>query len=123
MGVELELGVLLGISVVGQSTFARFEIETPAWRKILKWATVTAITLALYAAAGHWALLFPIAAGAAGVTFHFAWCRRHGIDPVRATPAHKYYALRGWKWTPDVAPEPARAGANPSTLDGPGAPR
>jgi hypothetical protein len=96
MGIELELGVLLAISIVGQSTFARFEIETPAWRKILKWAIITGITGGLYAAAGHWALAFPAVAAAAGLTVHFTWCRRHGIDPVHATPMHKYYALRGW---------------------------
>ena len=32
MGIEVELLVLLIMSVVGQSTFARFEIEAPAWR-------------------------------------------------------------------------------------------
>ena len=44
MGVELELTVLLVFAVLGQSTFARFEIETPASRKILKWFTMAAIT-------------------------------------------------------------------------------
>jgi hypothetical protein len=44
MGVELELAVLLAFSVLGQRTFARFEIETPASRKILKWFTMAAIT-------------------------------------------------------------------------------
>jgi hypothetical protein len=96
MGIELELGVLLAISIVGQSTFARFEIETPAWRKILKWSMMTGITIGLYAAAGHWALAFLALAAAAGLTVHFIWCRRHGIDAVRATPMHRYYALRGW---------------------------
>ena len=98
MGIELELAVLLAISVLGQSTFARFEIETPAWRKILKWAIVCGGTLALYAWVGHWALAVPLALGAAGTLFHFVWCGRHGIDPLRATPARKYYELRGWKW-------------------------
>ena len=30
--------------------------------------------------------------------FHFVWCRRHGIDPLRATPRRRYYELRGWTW-------------------------
>ena len=98
MGIELELAVLLAFSVLGQSTFARFEIETPASRKILKWFMMAAITLGLYRIVGHWVLLVPIAMGAAGTTFHFVWCRRNGIDPIRATPARKYYELRGWKW-------------------------
>jgi len=101
MGIELELFVLLAIAVIGQSTFARFEIETPASRKILKWSIVVGVTLALYRFAGHWALLFPLGMGIAGTVFHFAWCRRNGIDPIRAAPARRYYELRGWKWAAD----------------------
>jgi hypothetical protein len=33
MGINLELPVQLALSVGGQSVFARFEIETPAWRR------------------------------------------------------------------------------------------
>ena len=98
MGVELELGVLLLISVLGSGTFAVFEIETPAWRKILKWSIVIGGTLWLYTGVGHWALVLPIAAGAAGTTFHFVWCRRNGINPLTAEPRRRYYELRGWTW-------------------------
>ena len=98
MGIELELLVLLVFAVLGQSTFARFEIETPPVRKIVKWFTIIALTLGLYTAVGHWALIVPVSIGAAGTTFHFIWCRRNGIDPFNATPAHKYYELRGWQW-------------------------
>jgi hypothetical protein len=98
-GIELELLVLLALSVLGSGLFARFEIETPAWRKILKWTMVIASTLGLYVVAGHWALALPLLAGAAGTTVHFVWCRKHGIDPMKATPKRKYYELRGWQWT------------------------
>jgi hypothetical protein len=98
VGVELELLVLLALSIVGQSIFARFEIETPAWRRIFKWLIVTAGTLGLYLVAGHWSLIFPLATATAGLTFHFIWCRKHGIDPIRATPQRTYYQLRGWQW-------------------------
>jgi len=98
MGIELELGVLLAFAVIGQSTLARFELETPAIRKIVKWFTMAGLTLALYRYVGHWALLVPTVLGVAGTTFHFIWCRRNGIDPLRATPARKYYELRGWTW-------------------------
>jgi hypothetical protein len=98
MGIEIELIVLLAFSVIGQSIFARFEIETPAWRKLLKWCLLVALTFGVYRFAGHWSLLVPIVLGALGTTFHFVWCRRNGIDPVRATPARKYYELRGWTW-------------------------
>ena len=98
MGIELELAVLLAFAIIGQSTFARFEIETPAIRKILKWFTMAGMTLLLYRFVGHWSLLLPMALGAMGSTFHVFWCRRNGIDPIRATPARKYYELRGWAW-------------------------
>ncbi len=100
-GIEIELSVLLAFSVIGQSLFARFEIETPAWRKIVKWFVMIAVTLVIYRFAGHWSIVFPLAMAAAGTTFHFIWCRRNGIDPLRATPTRKYYELRHWPWPPD----------------------
>lgn len=98
LGVELELAVLLAIAISGQSVFAAFEVETPWWRKLLKWTVVSTLTLVLFLAVGHWAILFPLTVAAAGLTFHVWWCRRHGIDPVRARPRRRYYALRGWSW-------------------------
>jgi hypothetical protein len=98
MGIELELAVLLAVAILGQSTFAVFEVEKPAWRKVLKWALICVLTLLLYRAAGHWALLFPAVALVAATTFHFVWCARHGIHPLRATPRRRYYELRGWVW-------------------------
>lgn len=98
MGIEVELGVLLALAVVGQATFAVFEVETPVWRKILKWALVTGLTIALTRVAGHWALALPIVGGIVGVVAHTVWCRRHGIDPLRGTPRRRYYELRGWAW-------------------------
>jgi hypothetical protein len=96
--MALELAVLLAIAILGSSVFAVFEIETPGWRKALKWCLVTGVTLGLYGMAGHWALLFPLGAGIAGTGFHIWWCRRHGIDALRATPRRRYYQLRGWTW-------------------------
>jgi len=98
MGIELELGVLLGLVVVGASVFAPFEVETPAWRKLLKWSIVVGLTLALYPLLGHWAILAPLGLGAAGSTFHVWWCRNNGIHPLRAAPRRRYYELRGWQW-------------------------
>ncbi len=101
MGIELELAVLLGISIVGPAIFAVFEVETPWWRKVFKWTIITAVTLGLHAFVGHWALVIPVGLGAVGVGVHFWWCRAQGIDPVRALPRRKYYQLRGWSW-PDA---------------------
>ena len=98
MGVELELGVLLGLFVIGAEMFAPFEVETPAWRKILKWSVVIALTLTLERFFGHWAILAPLGLGGLGVAIHWVWCRKHGIHPLRATPRRRYYELRGWEW-------------------------
>ena len=96
--MELELAVLLVVAVIGPAVFARFEIETAPSRKLLKWGVVVGLTLALSRLVGHWALALPTLGGLAGVTGHFVWCRRNGIDPLEATPRRKYYALRGWAW-------------------------
>ncbi|MCH7474718.1 MAG: hypothetical protein IIA27_08600 [Gemmatimonadetes bacterium] len=98
MGVELELSVLIVIMQLGTSFFAVFEVETPGWRKLTKWLIVHGGTVGLFFAVGHWALLFPLAAGALGTTVHFTWCRKHDIHPLRATPRRRYYDLRGWQW-------------------------
>ena len=98
VGMEIELIVLLALAVIGQAVFAVFEVETPAWRKILKWTLVIAITIGLSRLVGHWALILPIAGGVAGVAGHTIWCRRHGIDPLHGTPRRRYYELRGWAW-------------------------
>ena len=96
MGIELELLVLLALTTVGMIVFGVFEVETPRWRRLLKWTLIDGLTLGLYFAVGHWSLLVPAAGAAAGGTFHFFWCRRHGIHPLDATPRRRYYELRGW---------------------------
>ncbi len=98
MGIELELGILLGLLLVGPGIFAVFEVETPAWRKILKWSIVIGLTLGLYGRIGHWAVVVPIGLAGIGSTVHWVWCRKNGIHPLRATPRRRYYRLRGWDW-------------------------
>ena len=98
MGVELELYVLLVLLTLGSSIFAVFEVETPPWRKGLKWLIICAGTVGLYYVVGHLAILLPVVAGGAGSIVHFAWCRKHGIHPICATPRRKYYELRHWEW-------------------------
>ena len=97
--IAVELAVLLGLQTLGTSIFARFEAETPVWRKLTKWSVLIFGTLALYAWVGHWSILFPATIFAMGTVFHFGYCRKHGIDPLRATPRRRYYELRGWQWT------------------------
>ena len=98
MGIELELYYLLTAMTFGMVIFGRFEVETPAWRGILKWAIMILGTIGLYQAVGHWALLFPTFGLAVGGTVHIVWCKKHGIHPIHATPRKKYYELRGWAW-------------------------
>jgi hypothetical protein len=97
MGIELELGVLLVIQLLGSAFFARFEVETPAVRKIFKWLVIDAITVGLFYQIGHYALVLPIVMIGIGTTFHVVWCKKNGIDPLKATPRKKYYELRKWK--------------------------
>lgn len=97
-GLTLTLGSLLVTVIIGASHFAIFEIETPRWRKALKWALVSAISIGLSFAIGAWAAAVPLAAGAIGVAFHYSWCAANKIDPVTATPRWRYYELRGWRW-------------------------
>ena len=98
MGIELELSVLLVIVVLGTSVLGIFEVESPRWRKLVKWLVFCGGTVGLYYAFGHLALVFPIGLGIAAMGYHMWSCRRRGIDPVRATPRRKYYGLRGWRW-------------------------
>jgi hypothetical protein len=78
--------------------FGRFEVETPAFRKIIKWLIIDAITVALFFGIGHWATIFPLIGMVPGTIYHFIWCKKNGINPLKATPRKKYYELRGWKW-------------------------
>lgn len=98
MGIELELGELLVVQLLATNFFGRFEIETPAFRKIIKWLIIDAITVALFFWIGHWSTIFPLIGMIPGTIYHFIWCKKNGIDPLRATPKKKYYELRGWKW-------------------------
>ena len=98
MAIELELSILLIVQLLGTSFFARFEVETPAWRKIVKWLAMDAVTIGLYYLIGHLSLLLPLLMLTIGTTFHFIWCKKNGIDPLKAAPKRKYYGLRKWKW-------------------------
>ncbi len=98
MKIEHELAVLLVIQLTGSAFFARFEVETPALRKIFKWLMIDIITVGLYFLVGHFALIFPLIIIAAGTVFHFRFCKQNNIDPLKATPRKKYYEFRGWKW-------------------------
>jgi hypothetical protein len=98
MGIEIELAELLVIQLLASNFFARFDVEKPAMKKIVKWLFIDGITVGLFYWLGHWAAIFPIIALIPGTIYHFNWCKKNGIDPLKATPKIKYYQLRGWRW-------------------------
>ncbi|HUM51805.1 MAG TPA: hypothetical protein PK431_08310 [Chitinophagales bacterium] len=98
MGIELELIILILIQLIGSTFFARFEIETPAIKKVFKWLILDAITIGLFYLIHHYAILFPVVIVTIGTIVHFRICKKNGINPFNATPRKKYYQLRGWKW-------------------------
>ena len=53
MGIELELGFLLVLQLIGTEIFAPFEVETSPSKKILKWSIVIGLTLGFYRFIGH----------------------------------------------------------------------
>ena len=98
MGIEMELAFLLIMQLIATAVFSKFEGETKAYKKILKWGVFDGITVLLYFYFRHYALLFPLFALIPGAIVHITWCRKNGIHPINATPRKKYYALRQWKY-------------------------
>ncbi|MBI3521063.1 MAG: hypothetical protein HY062_17115 [Bacteroidetes bacterium] len=97
-GMEIELLELLILQLFAFVLFGRFEVETSAARRIIKWLVIYAITIGLYCWTGHWAALVPVLVTIPGTIYHIMWCKKNGIHPFKATPRKKYYQLRGWKW-------------------------
>jgi hypothetical protein len=85
------------IFALGGIWFGRFELETPRWQRSLKLLLFLAVTFALSARFGlTGGLGFLGLALVAGLSIHFGWCRKHGIDPWTAEPWSEYRRLRGW---------------------------
>jgi len=78
-GIAVELIVPLVLQTLGTSIFARFEVETPVSRRILKWTIFIGGTVGLYFVVRHWALLFPLTMMALGSSYHIYFLpqRRH----------------------------------------------
>ena len=98
MGIELELGILLVVQIVGTQIFAPFEIETNPVKKILKWLFIALLTIVSFYIIGHWSILVLLFFPVLGLIYHIIFCKKNGIDIIKATPRRKYYDLRGWKW-------------------------
>jgi hypothetical protein len=97
--MEMVLLTLLAFQTAGFSVFGKFQTETPWWQGVVKWTIIVAVAWGVAIAFGITVAIFFVAGiNIIAVVGHFAWCYRHGIDPVMATPRKKYYELRGWKW-------------------------
>src|SRR6266487_3324841 len=75
------------IIAVASPAFGHFETVRPLWTHIARWWAYLAITGLLGVTVGRprtllWVLGLPIL----GVTFHVAWCLKHGIHPLTAEP-------------------------------------
>ncbi|MCP5096336.1 MAG: hypothetical protein GY943_12360 [Chloroflexi bacterium] len=101
MGFELELTVLLFLTIIGTAIFDKFETETAVWRKITKWSIIYLLTLGLFQIANHWALVIPLLGAGLGFIVHMRWTAKHDIHPIHATPRRRYYELREWQWPED----------------------
>jgi hypothetical protein len=92
----LDLYVAALAHLLGHIVFGHFEAQTAIARKLTKVAFLQGITALLSYYFGHWSLLWVVGMYVLGLTFHFWWTRKHGINPLSAEPKAKYYALRGW---------------------------
>ena len=96
----LELFLSAAIMGVGNIIFGVFEEKTPTWRRVLKYILVILITFILSRSVGRfWTLVWVFGAPLMGLSFHFWWCKKHGIGIFSAEPKEKYYKLRGWDKT------------------------
>jgi predicted MFS family arabinose efflux permease len=99
----MEVAVVATIFAVGNILFGHFELETPKWRRLLKFLLILALTLALSTALGRrWAFLFLGTLGLFALIIHGWWLPRHGINGWTGEPKEKYYALRGWTYPPSA---------------------
>jgi len=95
--MAFDLAAMASLFAIGNIVFGHFEERTPKWRRVLKFVLAMGVTALLHVWSGREAALVFIAGTMTlGLTVHFVYLRRHGIDPWSAEPRDKYYALRGW---------------------------
>ncbi|HZR22299.1 MAG TPA: hypothetical protein VFA59_01850 [Vicinamibacterales bacterium] len=92
-----DIAAAASLFTVGTILFGHFEERTAKWRRMLKFFVIVGGTALLDRFAGRgWAWAFILGGLMLGLTVHFVYLRRHGINPWTAEPRDKYYALRGW---------------------------
>ena len=97
----MEVAVVATIFAVGNILMGHWEAATPKWRRLLKFAVILGLTLAISAGIGRrWAFVFLGLLAVGSVIIHAWWLPRLGINGWTGEPKEKYYAMRGWKYPP-----------------------
>jgi hypothetical protein len=97
MNPWMDVAIAATLFAAGSVVFGHFEAGTPAWRRLIKLCGLLAVTWGLARTAGDAVAIGLLTTVATvGLTGHFVYLRRHGINPWTAEPRDKYYALRGW---------------------------
>lgn len=93
---ELFFAALLHL--IGHAVFGHFEAYSSVTRKLSKIAFNLGLTALIALTLGRpWSFIIPLAFMVLGLSVHFWWTRKHGINFWTAEPREKYFALRGWK--------------------------
>lgn len=97
MNPWMDVAITATIFAAGSVVFGHFEEGTPKWRRLTKLFGLLAVTYVVARTAGDIAAVSLVTGlSAIGLTGHFVYLKRHGIDPWTAEPRDKYHALRGW---------------------------
>ena len=98
--MELEWLLVAIVIAVATPAFGQFETVRPVWARIARWLAYLAITGILGATVGRpWTLIWVLGLPVAGAAFHFAWCHKHGINPITGEPRDRYEQLRARRQT------------------------
>lgn len=94
--------VLLALFIflsLGIAVFGKFQMDAPWWQLFIKWMAILGVSYLLFINFGE-TVTYVVFVILISISFiiHFAWCRKNGIHPLKATPRKKYYQLRGWEW-------------------------
>lgn len=87
----LNLGVAAVLETLGLALTWR--LIWPRWKRLGKPLFYLAVTAALTAWLGAWALLFVIGHPLLGWRMHTRFCRRHGMNPWRVDDPARYIEL------------------------------
>jgi hypothetical protein len=96
--MENVLIALLLVQLLGTTIFGKFQVEAPKFEMLRKWIVIDGLIIGSYYLIGQWAILFLLILFFIGIALHFYICKKHGFDPINATPRKKYYAFKNWEW-------------------------